>query len=46
MAGFLMLVLFFEEKVEFSKTLPVNTSSWARAYVSLLYCHDVVTALY
>ena len=35
-------VVFFEEREEFSKTLPVNTSIWAKAYVSLLYCHDVV----
>ena len=31
---------------EFSKALPVNTSSWEGAYVSLSYCHYIVPALY
>ena len=37
---------FFGKGEEFSKTLPVNTSSWAGAYVSLLYCHGIVPVLY
>ena len=34
------------KKKEFSETLPANTSSWAVAYVMLLYRQDVLTAIY
>ena len=34
------------EGEEFLKMLSVNTSSWAGAYVLLLFCYDIAPALY
>ena len=46
-AEFLILGLHsLGEGEEFSKTLSGNTSSWAGAYVLLLFCYNIVRALY